>query len=41
MKEVFIMVVFNWVESNRKIENVIYDEMVLVGDGWMYEFKLG
>lgn len=41
MKEASIMAVFNRVESNRKIENAIYDETVLAGDGWMHELKPG
>jgi hypothetical protein len=26
-------------ESNLKIEDAIYDETLLAGDGWMYELK--
>ncbi|WP_017753228.1 urea amidolyase associated protein UAAP2 [Clostridium tyrobutyricum] len=28
-------------ESNLKIEDAIYDETLLAGDGWMYELKKG
>ncbi|GAE36733.1 urea amidolyase associated protein UAAP2 [Halalkalibacter akibai] len=35
------MAVFNRVESKRKIEDAIYDEVVLAGDGWMRELEPG
>ncbi|MEN8905657.1 MAG: urea amidolyase associated protein UAAP2 [Clostridiales bacterium] len=35
------MAVFNRVESERKVNEAIYDITVLAGDGWMYELKAG
>lgn len=35
------MAVFNRVESLRKIEDAVLDEIVLAGDGWMHELKPG
>jgi len=35
------MSVFNRVESPRKAEDAIYDEMIAAGDGWMYDLQPG
>ncbi|WP_141500283.1 urea amidolyase associated protein UAAP2 [Paenibacillus luteus] len=35
------MTVFNRVESSRKEEDAIYDEVVGAGDGWMYDLQPG
>ncbi|KRE29760.1 urea amidolyase associated protein UAAP2 [Paenibacillus sp. Soil522] len=35
------MSVFNRVESPRKEEDAIYDEMIAAGDGWMYDLQPG
>ncbi|UJF33968.1 urea amidolyase associated protein UAAP2 [Paenibacillus hexagrammi] len=35
------MGVFNRVESPRKAEEALYNEVVLAGDGWMHELKPG
>ncbi|GAE28449.1 urea carboxylase-related aminomethyltransferase [Halalkalibacter wakoensis JCM 9140] len=35
------MAVFNRVESERKIEDAIYDQVILAGDGWMKELEPG
>jgi urea carboxylase-associated protein 1 len=35
------MAVFNRVESLRKVEDAIYSEVILAGDGWMHELKTG
>ncbi len=36
-----MMTVFNRVESSRKEEDAIYDEVVGAGDGWMYDLQPG
>lgn len=35
------MSVFNRVESSLEIEDAIYDEVILAGNGWMYELLPG
>ncbi|WP_139992064.1 urea amidolyase associated protein UAAP2 [Paenibacillus paridis] len=35
------MTVFNRVESSRKEEDAIYDEVIEAGDGWMYDLQPG
>jgi urea carboxylase-associated protein 1 len=35
------MSVFNRVESPRKAEDAIYDEVIAAGDGWMYDLEPG
>ncbi|WP_342044027.1 urea amidolyase associated protein UAAP2 [Bacillus sp. OTU530] len=35
------MAVFNRVESGRSVENAIYNETILAGDGWMHELLPG
>lgn len=35
------MSVFNRVESPRKAEDAIYDEIIAAGDGWMYDLQPG
>ncbi|WP_053372135.1 urea amidolyase associated protein UAAP2 [Paenibacillus sp. FJAT-27812] len=35
------MSVFNRVESLRKAEDAIYDEVIAAGDGWMYDLEPG
>ncbi|WP_368505309.1 urea amidolyase associated protein UAAP2 [Alkalihalophilus sp. As8PL] len=35
------MAVFNRVESERRAETAIYDEVIGAGDGWMHELKPG
>lgn len=35
------MAVFNRVESSRRIEDAIYDEVILAGNGWMHELFPG
>ena len=35
------MSVFNRVESPRKEEDAIYDEVIAAGDGWMYDLQPG
>ncbi|SEC80347.1 urea amidolyase associated protein UAAP2 [Paenibacillus sp. GP183] len=35
------MAVFNRVESHRKVEDAVYSEIILAGDGWMHELKTG
>lgn len=36
-----MMTVFNRVESSRKEEDAIYDEVIGAGDGWMYDLQPG
>jgi urea carboxylase-associated protein 1 len=35
------MSVFNRVESPRKAEDAVYDEVIAAGDGWMYDLEPG
>ncbi|MDQ8733123.1 urea amidolyase associated protein UAAP2 [Paenibacillus sp. LHD-38] len=35
------MSVFNRVESTRRAEDAIYDEVIAAGDGWMYDLQHG
>lgn len=35
------MSVFNRVESTRRAEDAIYDEVIAAGDGWMYDLQPG
>ncbi|MEV5027537.1 urea amidolyase associated protein UAAP2 [Paenibacillus sp. LPE1-1-1.1] len=35
------MAVFNRVESPRRAEDAIYDEVIAAGDGWMYDLQPG
>jgi urea carboxylase-associated protein 1 len=40
-EEEWMMTVFNRVESSRKEEDAIYDEVIGAGDGWMYDLQPG
>ncbi len=40
-EEEWMMTVFNRVESSRKEEDAIYDEVIEAGDGWMYDLQPG
>lgn len=35
------MIGFNIVESNRKVEDAVYNKRILAGDGWLYKLKKG